>query len=299
LKPAKVDMLNGPWDNKEVKILVTGASGTLGSALCEILKEKYQVLPLKRADLELSRSAEIIPVVTSLKPEIIIHTAAITDVDSCEENPGEAYTVNWLATMFLSRAAAELDATLLYISTDYVFDGERGNYMEHDPVNPIQVYGKSKLYGEIAVKENAEKHYIIRTSWVYGPGGRNFLSRLPGFPAGSELKVVADQTNKPTYSLDLAAMISRFIDLNPPWGIYHVTGSGETTPYGFASLVNELFGKEFELRPVSRKEFKRPARRPVNTTLSNFALERGLGLKMPDWQDGLRRFAEWWKKSEK
>jgi len=298
-KPAKVDMLRSSWDNREVRILVTGASGTLGSALCQILQEKHEVIRLKRADLDLSRTGEIIPVITSLVPEIIIHTAAMTDVDACEENPEEAYAVNWLGTLFLARAASTIGAIFLYISTDYVFDGEKGNYMEHDPTNPIQAYGRSKLFGEIAVRENAEKHYIIRTSWVYGPGGRNFLSRLPAFPAGSELKVVADQVNRPTYSLDLADMIGRFIALNPPWGIYHITGSGETTPHGFSTAVNELFGRGFELTPVPGDQFKRPARRPRNTTLSNFALERGLGLKMPDWRDGLRRYAEWWKKSGK
>ncbi len=281
-----------------MRILVTGANGTLGSALIEVLSSKHEVVGLTRKDLDLELFEQTIPKVTGISPDLIIHTAAYTDVDGCEKQPDKAYRINWLGTLFLSQAALNLDIPIVYISTDYVFDGEKGNYLEHDHVNPIQVYGRSKLYGELAVLQNAPKHYIVRTSWVYGPRGRNFFSKLPILAReNSYLRVVNDQVNCPTYSYDLAEMLSKFIELKPPFGIYHITGRGATTPFEFTKFFVETAGLDTNLQPVKSESFKRPARRPKNTTLKNFALEMGLGLSMPHWKDGVRRFVEWLRRS--
>lgn len=275
-----------------MKVLVTGAKGMLGQDLCPIFEDAGMFVietDVENLDITDFKAAENF--ITNTKPQIIAHLAAYTNVDGAETDREKADLINHKAAENLARISKKTGAILIYVSTDYVFDGTKTEpYLPNDPVNPLSVYGKTKALGETAVIENAEKYYIARTSWLYGINGKNFIETMLKLgKAGKEIKVVNDQTGSPTYTVDLALGILKL--LNKPFGIYHISGEGETTWYDFA---NEIFTQEdikADLAPVSTEEYtkgqnKVVAIRPKYSTLQN-------SVPMRHWKEAFQSYLEY------
>lgn len=273
-----------------MKILITGSKGQLGNALQETLKnEDLHLIDLPEHDLT------SLPATMShffqVKPEIVIHCAAKTQVDDCELKPGEAYWANVMATKHVVNACQAVDAILVYISTDYVFDGKGTRpYREYDPCNPSSVYGRTKWQGEEIVKMHLQRFYIARTAWLFGDVGQNIVKTVLKL-AGEQksLKFVNDQTGCPTYAADLASAIAKLIQTNA-FGIYHITNEGQCTWFDFAKEILEAAGKTgITVEPISSNELNRPAPRPHFSVLAKEGLQ-SLGIKMPAYQEALERF---------
>lgn len=271
-----------------MRILITGSTGQLGRELRKVLCENDLLTPTHN-EIDI-RDVQIIPKIIELKPEIIIHTAAYTDVDGCEENQDLAWEVNSIGTRNVATAAEELKAKLFYISTDYIFDGRKSEpYIETDKPNPLNVYGKTKLSGENLVKDICSRFSIIRTSWLYSNSGKNFVNAILHLAkVKEEIKVVNDQIGSPTYAKDLAYVIKRLIS-SENYGIYHASGEGECSWYDFAQQIVKFSSFGTEIIPIKTCEISRAARRPYYSVLSNARL-RKVSIFMPLWEDALKEF---------
>jgi dTDP-4-dehydrorhamnose reductase len=279
-----------------MKILLVGADGQLGTDLGKVLDPKG-VIPLTVSDLDITNHKSVNDVISKRSPEVIINTAAYHNVDLCEKEVERAFDVNTLGPKCLAEAAKSADAKLVHISTDYVFDGEKGSaYSENDVPNPKSAYGISKLAGELFVKYVMEKHFIIRASSLFGvagclgKGGGNFVEGMikRGREKG-EAKVVTDQVSSPTYTLDLARKISDLIKTDH-FGLYHVTNKGECSWYDFAKKIFELAGIKVKLGKTTSSEWKAPAHRPKYSVLKHQKLI-DLGMDdMPHWEDALKAY---------
>ncbi len=287
-----------------MRILLTGAGGQLGKDIVLALKEhneslkehlKIDFLAMDHNGLDVSIRDQVFKVCYGYEPDIIIHAAAWTKVDECESNLEKAYCTNTMGTRYLADAAKYLNAYLLYVSTDYVFDGyKKDPYVEWDAPNPLSVYGKSKLAGEQAVY-GVPFHSVVRTSWVCGYGGANMVKTLLRLLAEREtLQFVDDQIGSPTFTEDLAQKIIE-IAIGRHCGIFHVTNSGMTSWYGFAKETAALLGYDpSKIVPIKTSEMSppRPAPRPANSVLDNMALRlSGLGL-LPAWQTSLAKLLD-------
>ncbi|MGB9301319.1 MAG: dTDP-4-dehydrorhamnose reductase, partial [Anaerolineae bacterium] len=208
-----------------MRIVITGALGQLGRSLQEVL-QGHELLLLDLPEHDVTDPG-IISAIGSYQPDVVIHAAAMTDVDGCELDPDSAYRINALGTRNVADACQTCHAALLYVSTDYVFDGTKGEpYLEFDDPNPLSVYGRSKLAGEVLVRDLLTRYYIVRTAWLYGPGGRNFVTKILGLAAHREdLSVVTTEVGSPTYAPDLAEAIARLIE-HPLYGTYHLVNEG-------------------------------------------------------------------------
>jgi dTDP-4-dehydrorhamnose reductase len=289
------------------KILLTGVNGQVGHALKTTLSE-YEVVALSREQLDLCKTHDIKRIVREIKPNLIINPAAYTAVDKAESEPELAFAINATAPQILAEEAARLNAALIHFSTDYVYDGSKKSaYVETDAVNPVSVYGKSKLAGEEVIRAVALPHLILRTSWVYGAYGKNFLKTILRLAAEREsLRIVADQFGAPTSSESIAEALVRLVD---KWqcseenqtGIYHFTNMGETSWHGFScEIVNEYNRLALEkswpalktdvanVTAITTAEYPTPAARPVNSCLDNGKLKAAFGLALPSWQQGLQ-----------
>ena len=224
------------------KVLITGAQGMLGQDLVPILEdESYEIIETNRELLDVTDYDSVKQSLEKNKPDIVIHCAAYTNVDGAENDLETATKINALGTENLAHVCAESNITLIYISTDYVFDGGKKElYLPDDKTNPINNYGKTKLEGENAVQKYCKKHYIVRTSWLYGHYGKNFVETMISLSDKLELKVVDDQTGCPTWTVELANGIANLLEKMPDYGIYHICGSGETSWYGFAKEIFKL-----------------------------------------------------------
>lgn len=239
-----------------MKVLVTGAKGMLGQDLCPIFEDAGMfVIETDKENLDITDFEAAKSFITNTKPQIIVHLAAYTNVDMAETEKEAADSINHKAAENLALIAKQTGAILIYVSTDYVFDGEKNApYLPNDPANPISQYGKTKFLGEEAIRKNAEKYYIARTSWLYGINGKNFIETMLKLgEANKEIKVVNDQTGSPTYTVDLALGILNL--LNKPFGTYHISGEGETTWYGFAKEIFAQAEIKANLTPVSTEEY--------------------------------------------
>lgn len=279
-----------------MRVLITGAGGQLGTDLQRILLDQLNVkcYALSRKDLNVTDASGVRDCMNSIRPEVVIHAAANTNVDGCELDPDSAYRVNTYGTRNMAVAAEKCRAKIVYISTDYVFDGKgREPFQEDSRTSPINVYGASKLAGEEMVKCFSTKFFIVRTSWLYGWTGKNFVKTILKLAKEqSELTVVDDQVGSPTFSLDLAQCIIRLM-VSDAYGIYHVTNSGQCSWYEFSTKILEKFCiDEVRVTPVKSEEFKRPAPRPAYSVLGNRALRLNGFSRLPSWQDGMRRFAD-------
>lgn len=275
------------------RVLVTGAAGMLGHQVVQACPENWDVQGVDIDDFDITSIRETLERVKSLAPEAIINCAAMTDVDGCEDRFEEAYRINGIGAGNLARAASEVGAEILHVSTDYVFNGEkRSEYYEDDPVCPKSGYGRSKLAGETFVRANNLRHWIVRTQWLYGPKGKNFVDSIS--KAGKEkdrLEVVDDQVGCPTYSRDLAAELVRIAMHGPPYGLYHCSNNGSCSWFEFAKKILALEGLDrVEVAPITSDKLKRPAKRPHHSVLRNFHLEMTLGDRMRSWEEALEDY---------
>ena len=253
-----------------MKILITGSNGMLGHDLIEALKDNHELVLTTSRTLDITDKEQVFDFISQNKPDIVINSAAYTDVDGCEENQDLAYSVNGEGVKNLAFACREADSALLHISTDYIFNGENTRpWVEDDEIGPISVYGKSKLKGEQAILEILDKFFIVRTAWLYGVNGRNFPKTMLELAENhSQITVVYDEVGTPTYTPDLAKAISQLIETEH-YGIYHITNSGSCSWCEFARYIFEVVGKDVEVIPVTAAEFARPAPRPHYSVLEN------------------------------
>jgi dTDP-4-dehydrorhamnose reductase len=272
-----------------MRVTVFGASGLLGRALVQKLTAE-QVTALSSKDADLRDATGVERVVRAARPECIVLCAAYTDVDGCESNRDLAFSVNRDGALNVARAARDAASRLIFLSTDYVFDGgKRSPYEVVDPRNPINVYGQTKAQAEERLLEVMPDAVIVRTSWLFGPGGKCFPATILRLAASRpELAVVNDQRGSPTLTTDLASALL-LLGKKDPRGIVHVTNSGDCTWYEFANEIIGTAGLDNHVRPVSTTEFPRPARRPAYSVLSP-ASRIECGIEMPTWQDALRRY---------
>lgn len=278
-----------------MKILITGANGMVARAAAEYCRGiGDEVVALTRQQCDIADEAAVTVAVETNRPDAIINCAAYTDVDGAESNPEAAHNANVTGVGNLAQAALKFDARFVTISTDYVFDGaNHGFYTQRDTPNPQGIYGETKRLGEIAALGYG-RSIIVRSGWIYGIGGTNFLSVMHKLLAeGKRIKAIGDAYGTPTFSGDLARRLRELAELDLP-AIYHVTNSGPGTSYqGFAEKVCEIGGFDKDLiEPVLNADLQRPAPRPVSSKLACLFSER-FGLEpLPDWEDGLRRFLE-------
>lgn len=273
-----------------MRVLLTGANGQLGSALCEVFGNET-VIPKDLPDFDLTRSSVEEEIVGSA-PDLIIHAGAYTDVDGAEREPDLALAVNAKGTEQIARAAVRLGARLIYISTDYVFDGtQRIPYCENDIPRPINRYGFSKWKGEQVILASGARALIIRTAWLYGTVGKNFVkSIIRAAQREPILKVVNDQSGCPTYAEDLAAAVASLVRKDVE-GMIHVTNRGQCTWYEFAQAIIREMGLCCSVMPITTEQAGRLAKRPSYSVLSPDRLA-SLGLALPEWRQALARFAK-------
>ena len=273
-----------------VEIVVTGAKGQLGQALAEVLTQDLIYLT-DLPDLDLRSYWATMDYFRAIRPELVIHCAANTRVDDCELQPDEAYQGNVIATRNVVNACQEIDAALVYVSTDYVFDGEgHAPYHEYDMCNPINVYGKTKWQGEEIVKTHLRRFYIARTAWLFGDSGSNFIKTVMKLAMEMDtLKVVNDQYGSPTYAVDLAWAIHQLIRTGA-YGIYHITNEGSCSWFDFARQILEMAEMTNKVvEPVATGELNRPAPRPRYSVLGKEGL-KSLGIEMPSYQEALKHY---------
>lgn len=276
-----------------MKILITGSNGMLGHDLINVLKEKHDLIPTTSKTLDITDKKQTIDYIRDKKPDIVINSAAYTDVDGCEENRELAYSVNGDGVRNLALACSEIDCPLVHISTDYVFDGSATEPIREDgEIGPISIYGKSKLEGEKAIQEILDKYFIIRTAWLYGTNGRNFpRTMLELAESHSEITVVYDEVGTPTYTPDLAEGISRLIETDY-YGIYHLTNSGSCSWCEFARYIFEIAERDVKVIPVTASEFARPAPRPSYSVLDNNNwIEKGFK-PLRSYKDAIKEYIE-------
>jgi dTDP-4-dehydrorhamnose reductase len=274
-----------------MRVLVTGAGGMLGRALGERLKGSHTLFLWGREEADLTDEAQVRRAARGIAFDAVVHAAAMTDVDACEGDPDLALRVNRDATRHVADLARERGATLVYVSTDYVFDGsKRSPYLEEDPTDPINAYGRSKLEGERAAGSSGAKTLIVRTSWLFGPGGKNFVDTIASkLERGESLRVVDDQKGSPTYSRDLAHAIELLLRRGSQ-GTVHATNSGATTWYGLAREIARTLRSDAPLTPVTTEEFPRPAPRPRFSVLSGARFRAWTGENLRPWEDAVSHF---------
>jgi dTDP-4-dehydrorhamnose reductase len=279
-----------------MKILITGAAGQLGQALVqEAGRRGWEVLPTDLEELDITDAGGIREVLRRQRPQAVFNAAAATRVDDLETDPDLALKVNSLGPRNLAVACRLLSLKLVHVSSDYVFDGTKeGPYVEWDEPRPLSVYGLSKLLGEKYVREQCPDHFIVRTAWLYGHPGPNFVTAILAqgrrYAAGQDFKVVQDQRGSPTSALALAPQLLGLAETEA-FGTYHATCQGEATWYDFARLILKKAGLAAKVRPCASREYSRPAPRPANSMLENRLLKlAGLDL-MPHWQDA---FSQYW-----
>ncbi|MDR2428967.1 MAG: dTDP-4-dehydrorhamnose reductase [Candidatus Margulisbacteria bacterium] len=274
-----------------MKIAVTGAKGMLASVLARRLSALgHTVLPLDLPEQDLLQFDAVKNYLRAEKPDFIYNCAALTNVDLCETEPEKARAVNALAAGNLAELAAELDIPILQISTDYVFSGAASKpYLPDTPTAPLSVYGRTKAEGERLVQK-APKFFIVRTAWLYGHNGKNFVeTMLKLVRTNSALKVVNDQRGAPTFVDDLVEALILFLSCQS-YGIYHFTNSGETTWYDFTREFFALLNITVPVQPCATAEFPRPAPRPAYSTLDLRKTQETFALEIPTWQDAIRRY---------
>ena len=283
-----------------MRILVIGAGGQLGWELCNKgVEHGLDILPVDLPDFDITKPSAIKNTVDQAGASLVINAAAYTAVDQAEKESDLAFKVNRDGPAYLASICAEVEIPLIHISTDYVFDGNKKNpYLETDPVSPLGVYGRSKAAGEAEVRAGLAEHVILRTAWLYGVHGHNFVKTMLRLGREKEsLRVVADQYGCPTYAADLAdavlAISEKFLKNHKlAWGTYHYCGNGVTTWHGFAKRIFEL-AKNFdsivlkEVVPVKTEEYPTPAKRPANSVLDCSLLVRNFGIQPRPWTESL------------
>jgi len=283
----------------DMRILVTGSNGQVARSIRQIgsAHPHLEIVCTTRDEMDLENTASIRPAIAAAKPDIVIHAAAYTAVDQAEDEPERAHQINAVATGEIARATADVGIPVIYLSTDYVFDGTKpGPYVESDPVNPVTVYGRTKLEGERLVAMHNPRHAILRTAWVYSPYGKNFLALAE---TRDRLTVVNDQHGNPTSALDIAqALLAHIVprlvsdsENNALHGVFHLAGEQSGTWHDFAKAIFEhsasRSGPSAEVSPVTSAEFPTKAQRPANSRLNTAKLRSAYGHSLPGYSDAI------------
>ena len=284
---------------KDSRILVTGVKGQLGFDCVRELKERgyTDVIGIDKDELDITDEMAVAEYISSCKPEVVMHNAAWTAVDKANEYPDLVYAVNALGPKYIAEACQRIDAAMVYISTDYVFDGKGEEPFEVDsPKNGLSVYGKTKSQGEDFVIASCKKHFIVRISWVFGINGNNFIKTMLRLSeTKSDLNVVCDQIGSPTYTYDLSKLLVDMIETEK-YGIYHATNEGFVSWAEFAGKIFEVAKRKTVVHPVTTEEYLKlnpnSAARPLNSRMSKKSLlDAGFTL-LPSWEDALERFIQ-------
>lgn len=291
---------------QKIKFLLVGGNGMLARKIAASAPSEYQITSVDLPDFDITDQAQVCSVIEAFRPEIIINCAAYTNVDGCETEQVLANRVNGTAVGYLAEAAKAIDAVLVHFSTDYVFDGKQKRpYLESDPPCPQSVYGHSKLLGEKELQASGlKKFFIVRTSWLYGPGGNNFVETILRLAAERvELRIVSDQVGTPTYTGDLANAVFRLLKAadrraritdHPPFGIYHFSNEGQCSWYQFAKEIVTMAEKRgIALRvknilPINTVEYPLPAKRPAYSVFDKSRYKTATGAEIPAWRDSLK-----------
>lgn len=275
-----------------MKVLVTGANGQLGADVVRLFSQKeYEVFGLERSQLDITNDMMCNHVIDDIQPNVIIHCAAYTAVDNAETDQDNAYSVNAIGTRNIAIAAERVGAKVCYISTDYVFDGTSTiPYVEYDNTNPLTVYGKSKRAGEQLVQSLCSRWFIVRTSWVYGVNGNNFVKTM--LKLGKErdsLQVVNDQWGSPTSTCDLAAFLEELV-ATEKYGVYHASNTGTCSWYEFAKAIFEVAQMPVKVEPCTTEQFPRPAPRPRYSVMEPLAIRVNGFSPIRHWREALSEF---------
>ena len=275
-----------------MKVAIIGANGQLGSDLVKVFSD---AIPLTRKELDVT-DYESLKILKEIKPDVVINTAAYVRVDDAEIEADKAFQVNAVGALNVTKICNEIKAVNVYISTDYVFDGTKGEpYTEEDTPNPLNVYGLSKYAGEVFTRNYSERYYIIRVASLYGVAGArgkggNFVEfMIQKAKSGEEIRVVNDMFMSPTYTRDVAVMLKRFLEIEPEFGVYHMVNEGYCSWYEFTKEIFNILGWDVQVTPIKSSELNRLAKRPLFSALKNQKLEK-LGLKMRHWRDALRDY---------
>lgn len=273
-------------------ILVTGVNGQLGfDVIKELNKRDIRCLGIDKDDLDITDSKAVCEYISKLKPECVVHCAAYTAVDKAEDEEEVCHKVNVSGTENIAEACRKIDAKMIYISTDYVFDGQGSEPFETDGnIMPLSVYGKTKYEGELKVKEILEKYFIVRISWVFGENGNNFIKTMLRLGKEKEcINVVCDQIGSPTYTFDLATLLCDMA-ISEKYGVYHATNEGFCSWAEFASEIMKKANLDCKINPITTSEYPTKALRPLNSRLSKNSLkENGFDL-LPNWREALDIF---------
>ena len=291
-----------------MRVLVTGCNGQVGHCLTQILSntENVSLLSVDREDLDITTKKAVSDMVRAFKPTIIINAAAHTAVDKAEEEVELSFAVNRDGPKFLAEAAKEFDAAILHISTDYVFEGNKvGEYVESDVTNPQGVYGASKLAGEIAVAGGCDKHIILRTAWVFGEYGNNFVKTMLRLAATrNELSIVGDQFGGPTYAGDIAKVLVEIAKKisnaeSVEYGVYHYSGIPHVSWYEFADRIfnnaveQGILNNRPTLLSITTDQYPTPAKRPSNSKLSSKKITNAFTIGTSDWKEAIKNLKEY------
>ena len=272
----------------QLKVLVTGANGQLGQQITQVNDSRYKIISKTKAELDITNSEACREQLKLHNPDVVIHCAAYTAVDKAESDEDSAFLVNKVGSLNIAKATEEIGAKLVYISTDYVFDGASNTpYEINDKTNPQTVYGRSKLAGELEIKAHHTRYFIVRTSWVFGEYGHNFVKTMLNMGLQQKpLTVVNDQVGSPTYTADLVQFIFNLI-ATEQYGIYHATNTGECSWYEFAKLIFERAGLAVQLTPCTTEQFPRPALRPSYSVLSQQQLINNGFTALRTWEEAV------------
>lgn len=276
-----------------MKILITGASGRVGSALAALLQKKHTIIGTNSQQLNITDFAATCAYIADIKPDVVLHPAAWTDVDGCARDPERAIRINGFGAQNIAVAAAAVNAAVVYISSNEVFDGRRRRpYYEYDHCNPANPYGYSKWVGEQAVAQVNPRHYIVRTAWLFAHGGRNFIQAILGAAqANKPLKIVIDEVANPTYTDDLAAAVAALIETGR-YGTYHLVNEGAVSRYNFGRYVlNQAGFTETPITRITRSEWQRPSTPPPYAGLANLAAA-SIGITLRPWQAAVDAFLQ-------
>ncbi len=275
-----------------MKVFVTGAMGQVGSSCVLELKSRgMDVRGVSSKDFSITDTEALRKALLDYQPDVVIHAAAYTAVDKAEEEPELCREVNADATAELAKICAEINAKLVYFSTDYVFPGTgTASFEVGSETGPLNVYGRTKLLGELAVREYVPRHFILRISWVFGPGGKNFIRTMMKLSeTHEEVRVVDDQVGSPTYARDVAVLVAHMIETDR-FGTYHATNEGFCS---WAELAKEVFrqaGRSTKVIPVLSSDYPTKAKRPRNSRLNKSSLDRGGFPRLPRWKDAVGRY---------
>lgn len=277
-----------------MKVFVTGVKGQLGfDVVNELKKRGHEAVGVDIDEMDITDKDSVNRVIQAAAPDAVIHCAAYTAVDAAEDNEELCRNVNAKGTEYIAKVCRELDIRMMYISTDYVFNGQGTRPWEPDDERePLNVYGQTKYEGELAVEENLTKYFIVRIAWVFGVNGKNFIKTMLNLgKTHDKLTVVADQTGSPTYTYDLARLLVDMIETEK-YGRYHATNEGECTWYEFACEIFRQAGMDVNVEPVSSDQYPAKAKRPSNSRMNKDRLEENGFLPLPSWKDALNRYLE-------